>query len=134
MKKWIVMCLLLVSSATVAYCQQITSASLIGTWDQQGGKHPATMLFLDSGRIRYSYKGHSGSSKTYYYLLNTSQDPALLTVDYSQKHKKHRNEYLVQLIDKDTIKLQVLFKKDSRQQFTPEPAYKTVTLVRRKAL
>jgi hypothetical protein len=124
-------CFLFFAKATL-YSQQINPADLIGTWDQSEGKHPATIMFVDSGKVRYSYKGHTGSTRDYYYLLNTTSTPAILTVDYSKKHKKHRNEYLIQLIDKDTLKLQVLYKKDSREHFTEEPKYKTVIVIRRK--
>ncbi len=124
-------CFLFFAKAAL-YSQQINPADLVGTWDQSEGKTPATIMFVDSSKVRYSYKGHTGSTRDYYYLLNTTNTPVILTVDYSKKHKKHRNEYLIQFIDKDTLKLQVLYKKDSREHFTPEPKYKTVILIRRK--
>jgi hypothetical protein len=134
MKKVSLFTFFLISFAAISFSQQINPIDLIGTWDQTTGKNPATILFIDSSRVRYSYKGHTGSAGNYYYLLNTVNTPAVLTVDYSKKHKKHRNEYLIQFVNKDTIKLQVLYKKDSRDHFADEPKDKTVLLARRKAV
>jgi hypothetical protein len=120
-------------SSIAAHSQQITPSDLIGTWDQSGvDKHVPTMIFVDSGGVKFSYKGHSGSSKKYYYVINNANTPIILTVDYKKNHRKHRNEYLIQLIDKDTMKLQVLHKKDARDHFDEEHKdKKIVTLVRR---
>jgi hypothetical protein len=134
MKKPVLFFFLLFFISIASYSQQINPADLIGTWDQTSGTHPATILFVDSIRVKYSYKGHTGVSPTYYYLLNTTNTPVILTVDFSEKHKKHRDEYLIQFTDKDTIKLQVLNKKDSRDHFSDDVKDRTVTLARRKAL
>ena len=123
---------LLICIGTKSYSQQINPADLIGTWDESAGKHAATIEFVDSARVRYSYKGHTGSTRSYYYILHMDSTPVILTVDYSKKHKKHRNEYLIAFADKDTLKLQVLFKKDSRDHFSEEAKHKPVLLVRRK--
>ena len=131
MKKLIVFSALLFLVSARLYSQQINPADLIGTWEQTAAKH-ATMQFIDGGKVRYSYRGHTGSTRDYYYLLNTATTPALLTVDYAQNHKKHRNEYLIELVEADKLKLQVLSKKDSRDHFAAETAHKTVTLIRQK--
>jgi hypothetical protein len=123
----LITCLVLTSRG-----QSVNPADLIGTWDQNGGKHPPTMIFVDSARIAYSYKGHSGTSKKYYYLINNTNLPTILTVDYRANHRKHRNEYLIQLVDKDTLKLQVIKKRDARDHFDEEHKDRVFTLVRRK--
>jgi hypothetical protein len=116
-----------------AHGQQITSADLIGTWDQSGvEKHVPAMIFVDSSRVEFSYKGHTGTSKKYYYIINNASTPIILTVDYKANHRKHRNEYLIQIIDKDTMKLQVLHKKDARDHFDEANPNKIYTIVRRK--
>jgi len=117
-----------------AFSQQVTSFKLWGTWDQINGKNPATIIFVDSSRVRYSYKGHKGSTHDYYYWINNTNNPAILTVDYSPNHRKHRNEYLIEFISKDTIRMQVLYKKDSRDHFKEEPSDQIVTLSLRKFL
>jgi hypothetical protein len=134
MKRNMVIFLVLACLSNLAYSQQVTSSRLWGTWDQVNGKNPATIIFVDSSRVRYSYKGHTGTTKDYYYLINNTNNPAILTVDYSQNHKKHRNEYLIQFISRDTIKMQVLYKKDSRDHFKDEPSDQIVKLSLRKFL
>ena len=116
-----------------AHSQQISPADLIGTWDQSGvDKHVPAMIFVDSSRVAFSYKGHTGTSKKYYYTINNASTPIILTVDYKANHRKHRNEYLIQIIDKDTMKLQVLHKKDARDHFDEANPNKIYTIVRRK--
>ncbi len=110
----------------------ISSPDLIGTWDQSGGKHPPTMIFVDSALVKFSYKGHSGTSKKYPYLINNTNAPAIITVYKKANRHKIRNEYLVQLTDKDTMKLQVIKKNDSRDHFADDQKNKVVTLTRRK--
>jgi len=111
---------------------QVMPEDLVGTWDQSGGSRTPTMIFLDSARVKFSYKDRSGSSKSFYYLVNNSNTPVILTVDYKADHKKHRNEYLIQLIDKNTLKLQVIEKKDKRDHFDDEHPEKVFTLLRRQ--
>lgn len=111
--------------------QQITTADLVGTWDQNIASHAATIIFVDTARVRFSYKGHTGSTRSYYYLLNNATAPAVLTVDYRASHRRNRNVYLIQLIDKNTMKLQVLHKNEKRDHFDEEHKDKIVTLVRR---
>src|ERR1700683_3715026 len=124
---------LVLFTAGSAQGQQISPADLIGTWDQSGvNKHVPSMIFVDSSRVAFSYKGHSGTSKKYYYLINNTDTPIILTVDYKANHRKHRNEYLIQVIDKDTIKLQVLHKKDARNHFDEGHPTKIYTVTRRK--
>ncbi len=120
-------------TSIAAHSQQITPSDLIGTWDQSGvDKHVPAMIFVDNAGVKFSYKGHSGSSKKYYYVINNLNTPTILTVDYKANHRKHRNEYLIQMIDKDTMKLQVLHKKDARDHFDEEHKdKKIVTLIRR---
>jgi hypothetical protein len=116
-----------------AHSQQITPADLIGAWDQSGvDKHVPAMIFVDSSRVEFSYKGHTGTSKKYYYTINNASTPIILTVDFKANHRKHRNEYLIQIVDKDTMKLQVLHKKDARDHFDEAHADKIYTIVRRK--
>jgi hypothetical protein len=134
MKKFILFSFIIISIASKSYSQQLGAAFLTGTWDQTSGSHPATIIFLEGGKVQYSYKGHTGTSSTYYYLLNTSTTPALLDVDFKENHKKHRNEYLIEVLNKDSIKLQVLFKKDSREHFTEDHKDQIVILARRMAL
>ncbi|HLY72293.1 MAG TPA: hypothetical protein VKR53_21320, partial [Puia sp.] len=87
-------------SSFSGHSQQITPADLVGTWDQSGlDKHVPSMIFVDSSRVEFSYKGHSGTSKKYYYIINNINSPVILTVDYKANHRKHRNEYLIQIID-----------------------------------
>ncbi len=114
-----------------SYSQQISPSILIGEWDQNITSHAASVIFDDTSRVRFSYKGHTGSTRKYYYLLNSSQTPAILTVDYKANHKKHRNEYLIQLVDKNTMKLQVLHTTDSRTHFSEEDKSKIITLIRK---
>jgi hypothetical protein len=118
--------------AKLSYSQQFNPTDLIGTWDETTGAHPATIIFLDSNSIRYSYKGHTGTSHIYYYVLNSNNSPATLKVDRNKTHTRNRNEYLIQMVDANTIKLQVLFKRDSRDHFDESKKDKVVTLVRRK--
>ena len=134
MKKIVLFFFIFVSIISKSYSQELTPKFLTSTWDQTSGSHPATIIFLDGGKVQYSYKGHTGTSTTYYYLLNTTNKPALLDVDFKENHKKHRNEYLIEVINNDTIKLQVLFKKDSRDHFSEEHKDQIVMLARRKAL
>jgi hypothetical protein len=134
MKRIALISFILISIITKSYSQQLTPAFLTSTWDQTTGSHPATIIFVDNSRVEYSYKGHTGKTQDFYYLLNTSNTPAILTVDFKENHKKHRNEYLIEVINKDTIKLQVLYKKDSRDHFSEEHKDQIVILARRKAL
>lgn len=134
MKRAILFSFILISIVTKSYSQQLTPAFLVSSWDQTSGSHPATIIFVDNKRVEYSYKGHTGKTKDFYYLLNTTNTPAILTVDYKEDHKKHRDEYLIEIINNDTIKLQMLHKKDSREHFTDEHKDQIVTLARRKAL
>jgi hypothetical protein len=133
MKRFFLFCIIISFTSIAAHSQQLNPSDLIGTWDQSGvDKHVPTMIFVDSSRVKFSYKGHSGSSKKYYYVINNLNTPIILTVDYKANHRKHRNEYLIQMIDKDTMKLQVLHKKDSRDHFDEKHEDKIVTLARRK--
>jgi hypothetical protein len=111
---------------------QITPEDLAGTWDQSGGTRTPSMIFLDSSRVKFSYKDHSGSSSKFYYVINNSNTPVILTIDYKADHRKHRNEYLIQMIDKNTMKLQVIDKKDRRDHFDDEHPEKIFTLLRRQ--
>jgi hypothetical protein len=131
MKKIFFLLLIVAGPAAKSYSQKITVTDIIGIWDQNITSHAATIIFDDTSRVRFSYKGHTGSTRKYYYLLNNVQTPALLTVDYKDNHKKHRNEYLIQLIDRNTMKLQVLHKKDNREHFDTEDKSKIITLIRR---
>lgn len=116
-----------------AHSQQINPADLIGAWDQSGvDKHVPAMIFVDSSRVEFSYKGHTGTSKKYYYTINNANTPIILTVDTKANHRKHRNEYLIQIVDKDTMKLQVLHKNDARDHFDEAHPDKIYTIVRRK--
>jgi hypothetical protein len=116
-----------------AHSQQISPADLIGAWDQSGvDKHVPSMIFVDSSRVEFSYKGHTGTSKKYYYIINNATTPIILTIDYKANHRKHRNEYLIQIIDKDTMKLQVLHTKDARDHFDETNPDRIYTIVRRK--
>jgi hypothetical protein len=110
---------------------QVSPEDLFGTWDQSGGSRTPTMIFLDSSRVKFSYKDRSGASKKFYYLINNANTPVILTVDYKADHRKHRNEYLIQLIDKNTLKLQVIEKKDRRDHFDDEHPEKVFTLLKR---
>ncbi|MBS1915618.1 MAG: hypothetical protein JST87_05030 [Bacteroidetes bacterium] len=114
------------------FSQQINPADLIGTWDQTSGSHPATIIFLDTNVLRYSYKGHTGTSRKFYYQLDNENSPVILKVDRTKKHTRNRNIYLIQLVNPDTLKLQVLYKKDSRDHFDESQKNKIVMLVRRK--
>ena len=134
MKRIALFSLILIFIITKSYSQELTPKFLISTWDQTSGTHPATIIFADDKRVEYSYKGRTGKTEDFYYLLNTTNTPAILTVDFKENHKKHRNEYLIEVINNDTIKLQVLYKKDSRDHFTEEHKDQIVTLARRKAL
>ncbi|HXB43057.1 MAG TPA: hypothetical protein VNV85_03335 [Puia sp.] len=111
--------------------QQLKKTDLEGTWDQNVKKNAATIIFVDTARVRFSYKGHSGSSRSYYYLLDNSKTPSVLTVDYRANHRRNRNVYLIQLIDKKTMKLQVILKKESRDHFDEADKNKMVILVKR---
>ena len=134
MKRTMVLFFIFFFISKIGSAQQLTPENLIGTWDQINGKNPATIIFVDNLRVRYSYKGHSGTTRDYYYLIDNAKNPAILTVDYSQSHKKHRNEYLIKFINKDTIKLELLYKSDSRDHFKEEPSDQIVTLSLRKRL
>ncbi|HLX91901.1 MAG TPA: hypothetical protein VKR32_09470 [Puia sp.] len=115
-----------------ANAQPITASQLMGTWDQAGkSSHVPSMIFVDTAKVKFSYKGHSGTSKSYYYIIKNSNVPTILTVDYKANHRKHRNEYLIQLVANDTMKLQVLHKKDARDHFNEDNPNKIYTLVRR---
>ncbi|HVM88649.1 MAG TPA: hypothetical protein VMT76_10720 [Puia sp.] len=131
MKNYISILLLTSACITKSFSQNITPSDIVGTWDQNISSRAATIIFDDVSRVRFSYKGHTGSTRKYYYLLNNTQTPAILTVDYRANHRRHRNEYLIQLTDKNTMKLQVLRKNDSRQHFDEEHNDKIITLIRR---
>ena len=131
MKKAILFSLMIFLLSAGAHSQQVLGNRLVGTWDQNIKKHAATIIFLDGEHVKFSYKGRTGTSKTYYYLLNNSKIPSLLTVDYKPNHRKHRNEYLIQLVDNDTIRLQVLAKHDNRDHFDNANPERIITLLRR---
>lgn len=131
MKKIIFFSLFLFGLISGLRSQQFTKADLVGTWDQDIKKNAATIIFVDTARVRFSYKGHTGSTRKYYYLLDNGKIPAVLTVDYRANHRRNRNVYLVQLVDKDTMKLQVVQKKESRDHFDETNKNKIVTLIRR---
>jgi hypothetical protein len=111
--------------------QQLKKTDLEGTWDQDVKKNAATIIFVDTARVRFSYKGHSGSTRSYYYLLDNRKTPSVLTVDYRANHRRNRNVYLIQLVDKKTMKLQVIQKKESRDHFDEADKNKMVILTRR---
>lgn len=113
------------------HSQQIKTADLVGTWDQNIKTHAATIIFVDTSRVKFSYKGHMGSTRSYYYMLNNSKPLAVLKVDYRANHRRNRNIYLIQLIDRNTMKLQVLHKNEIRDHFDEEDKEKIVTLIRR---
>jgi hypothetical protein len=131
MKKSIFLLLITFGIVSASHGQQLTTTDLIGTWDQNIKTHAATIIFVDTSRVRFSYKGHTGSTRKYYYLLNNSGTPAVLTVDYRANHRRNRNVYLIQLIDKNTMKLQVISKEGSQIKFNEESKEKIVTLIRR---
>ena len=131
MKKPVLFFVLMLIACTGLRSQQVKIADLIGTWDQNIKKYAATIIFVDNEKVRFSYKGRTGTSKNYYYLLDASNTPTLLTVDFKPSHRKHRNEYLIELLDKNTMKLQVLHKHDSRSHFDEEHPGNIVTLIRR---
>jgi hypothetical protein len=131
MKKITLFFFFMLSIIANLHSQQITVANLVGTWDQNIKKSAATIIFVDTSRVRFSYKGHTGSTRSYYYLLNSSSTPAVLTVDYKANHKRNRNIYLIQLSDKNTMKLQVLHKNEKRDHFDEDNKEKIVTLIRR---
>jgi hypothetical protein len=133
MKRIIICLCLFVGVVRSAYAQSpVSSSGLVGTWDQEGGKHPPTMIFVDSASVKFSYKGHTGASKKYPYLINYANTPSIITVYKKANRHRIRNEYLVQAIDSDTIKLQVIKKNDSRDHFAEGQKNRVVTLVRRK--
>ncbi len=134
MKRFLLLSILLYCLQPQGFSQQNGRPSLIGTWDQSNGKHPATIIFEDHEKVRYSYKGHTGTTRSYYYLLNDAATPSLLTVDYSKSHKKHRNEYLIEFLGANTLKIQVLYKKDSREHFDENKKSQIVLLNRRMDL
>jgi hypothetical protein len=111
--------------------QQLKITDLVGTWDQNIKTHAATIIFVDTARVKFSYKGHTGSTRSYYYLLNNANTPAKLTVDYKANHRRNRNVYLIQLVDNNTMKLQVIKKDDPRNSFSEQSKEKIVTLIRR---
>jgi len=113
-----------------SYSQKVNISDLIGTWDQNVSSQAATIIFDDTSRVRFSYKGHTGSTTQYYYLLDNSHIPAVLTVDYKANHKRNRNIYLIELVDKNTMRLQVVHKNEDRTHFTDDKG-KIVTLIRR---
>jgi hypothetical protein len=123
---------ILLFTSVAVHGQQINPADLIGIWDQNGGSHPPTMIFVDNSGVRFSYKGHTGTSKKYDYLINNNNVPIIMTVYKKANHRKIRNEYLIQVLDKDTMKLQVLRKKSPRDHFDEDRPDKIFTLVRRK--
>jgi hypothetical protein len=131
MKKSIFFFLFMFSMLASLHSQQLKVADLVGTWDQNIKTHAATIIFVDTARVKFSYKGHSGSTRSYYYLLNNSKTPAVLTVDYRANHRRNRNIYLIQLVDKNTMKLQVIHKNESRDSFDEDNKEKVVTLIRR---
>ncbi len=133
MKKIFVIFLFSLGIVAKSYSQKINISDLVGTWDQNVSSQAATIIFDDTSRVRFSYKGHTGSTTKYYYLLNNSQTPAVLTVDYKANHKRNRNIYLIELVDKNTIKLQVLHKDEDRTHFSDDKD-KIVTLMRRMDL
>jgi len=133
MKKTFVIFLFSFGIIAKSHSQRINISDLIGTWDQNISNQPATIIFDDTSRVRFSYKGHTGSTTKYYYLLDNNQTPSVLTVDYKANHKKNRNTYLIQLVDKNTMKLQVLHKNEDRTHFTDDKD-KIVTLIRRMDL
>jgi hypothetical protein len=131
MKKAIFFFLCMFSVIANLHSQQLKVADLVGTWDQNIKTHAATIIFVDTARVKFSYKGHTGSTRSYYYLLNSSKTPAVLTVDYKANHRRNRNIYLIQLVDKNTMKLQVIHKNESHDQFAEDNKEKVVTLIRR---
>jgi len=131
MKKAIFYFLFMFSAIASLHSQRLTKNDLVGTWDQNIKKSAATIIFVDTARVRFSYKGHTGSTRSYYYLLDNSKTPALLTVDYRANHRRNRNIYLILLVDKNTMKLQVIHKKDRQGNFSEESKEKIVTLIRR---
>jgi hypothetical protein len=130
MRRLFFLAFILFSSAHV-YCQQVTTRDLIGVWDQMSGPRRPSMIFIDSLRVKFSYKDRTGSSRAYYYILDNSKMPAVLTVDFKKDHRKHRDEYLIQMTDKDTLKLQVIGKKTPRDHFDENKPDKIYTLVKR---
>ena len=131
MKKIIFLFLFMLGMIAGLHSQQLTKTDLIGTWDQDIKKSAATIIFVDTGRVKFSYKGHTGSSRRYYNMLDNSKTLSVLTVDYRANHRRNRNVYLIQLVDKNTMKLQVIQKKESRDHFDEANKYKVVTLIRR---
>ena len=131
MKKLLFFISVILCVAVKSKGQSVTAGSLVGIWDQNVSNHAATIIFDDTSRVRFSYKGRKGSTKKYYYILNNAQTPAILTVDYKANHKKHRNEYLIEFIDKNTMRLQVLHKKDDRTHFNESEKENLITLNRR---
>lgn len=131
MKKAISFSLFMFAIIASSHSQQLKIADLVGTWDQNIKTHAATIIFVDTSRVKFSYKGHTGSTKSYYYLLNSSNTPAKLTVDYKANHRRNRNIYLIQLADRNTIKLQVIHKDNNQDHFDEASKEKIVTLIRR---
>jgi hypothetical protein len=131
MKKTIFFSIFMLSIIAKLHSQQVTVNDLVGTWDQNIKKSAATIIFVDTARVRFSYKGHTGSTRSYYYLLNNSSTPAVLTVDYRANHRRNRNVYLIQLVDKNTMKLQVISKGSGQVSFNEGSKEKIVTLIRR---
>ena len=131
MKKAIFFSVFMFLIITGLHSQKPAISDLVGTWDQNISTHAATIIFDDTSRVRFSYKGHTGSTRKYYYLLNNTSAPAVLTVDYKANHRRNRNVYLIQLVDKNTMKLQVIHKNESREHFDEEHKEKIVTLIRR---
>ncbi|MBS1946215.1 MAG: hypothetical protein JST47_00465 [Bacteroidetes bacterium] len=115
-----------------SFGQNIAASDLVGTWDQNVMSRAATIIFDDASRVRFSYKGRSGSTRKYYYLLDNLQIPVTLTVYYRANHKRQRNKYLLELTDKNTMKLQVVRKKGTALHFDETRKDKIITLNRRR--
>jgi hypothetical protein len=131
MKKSISFFLFMFAILASLHSQQLKITDLVGTWDQNIKTHAATIIFVDTSRVKFSYKGHTGSTRSYYYLLNSTNTPSRLTVDYKANHRRNRNIYLIQLLDRNTMKLQVIHKSDNQDHFDEASKEKIVTLIRR---
>ncbi len=131
MKNLIFLSIFLFGLAAALYSQGLAKTDLTGTWDQNIKKRAATIIFVDTVRVRFSYKGHSGSTRSYFYLLDASGNPAKLKVDFRANHRRNRNIYLIQLVDRNTMKLQVIHKNDNQDHFDEASKEKIITLIRR---
>ncbi len=108
------------------FCQK----NIIGIWDFIHTRDSASIQFMDSVNVCSIYRGFRMPCSTY--KINFAVHPNLLTLITIDNGIKREVKNLIEFVNIDTLKIQVLTSRDKTDRFADVSGNKIGFLVRRK--